>query len=61
MRNLGTRLAKLEEATMPKRIVIVTVDEAGVDPLPAYLAEHPEDAHCNLIVADTGIHRPMEA
>lgn len=61
MRNLGTRISKLEEATTPKRTVIVTVDEAGVDPLPAYLAEHPEHAHCTLIAVDTGIHRPMEA
>ncbi len=61
MTTLHRRVGKLEQVAQPNRTVFVVVEEAGIDPVPAYLAAHPENAHCNIVVVDTGIHRPTEA
>jgi len=58
MVNIKNRLAKLEQAVTPKRTIFVVVEEEGLNPLPAYLAQHPENAGSNILVVDTGIYRP---
>lgn len=59
MRNskLETRLARLEAATPARPVRFVPVLKDGVDPLPDYLAKHPEAVAWDLIVIDTGIRR----
>ena len=45
------------ELTPAKPVRHVLVDKDGVDPLPAYLAAHPEAVDWELIVIDTGMRR----
>ena len=57
-KNIEQRLANLEAATPVKPVRYVVVREDGVDPLPAYLAAHPDAAaKYDLRVVDTGIRR----
>ncbi|WP_043786760.1 hypothetical protein [Solidesulfovibrio alcoholivorans] len=58
MASLNARVTKLEETATPKRTFFVVVEEEGVNPLPAYLIQHPENAGSNILVIDTGIYRP---
>jgi hypothetical protein len=54
---LETRLARLEQAAAPKRVIFIPVLHDGVDPLPEYLSKHPEARNHTLYVVDTGIRR----
>jgi hypothetical protein len=57
MPNLKKRIANLEEAVAPKKVVFIPVLHDGVDPLPEYLSKHPEARNHTLYVVDTGIRR----
>ena len=57
MRNLGNRLAKLEEATTPKRTIFISAVEDGGIPYEEYMAAHPEHHGHKVIVIKTGIPR----
>ncbi len=57
MRNLGNRLAKLEEATTPKRTIFISAVEDGGIPYDEFMAAHPEYQGHKVIVVRTGIPR----
>ncbi|MHC1790298.1 hypothetical protein [Solidesulfovibrio sp.] len=57
MKSIENRLAKLEEATMPKRTIFISAVEDGGIPYEEYIAAHPECQGRRVIVIKTGIPR----
>jgi len=57
LKSIETRIARLEEATAPKRTIFISAVEDGGIPYNEFMAVHPEHQGHKVIVVRTGIPR----